>query len=279
MATRAKTSILVTGGTGALGRHVVARLLEAGREVRVLTRRGAEDRGGVEFVQGDLATGEGVDLAVPGAETILHLAGSSKGDTDKARHLLDAASRARTPHVVYISVVGADRIPVESAIDRAMFGYFAEKATAERMVAESGLPWTTLRATQFHELFLDVAEKMSKAPVMPYPSRFRFQPIAADEVAERLVELALGPPAGLVPEIGGPRVHGMDQILRTYLSARGKHRLLVPFRAPGRAARAFREGANLTHERPVRRMTWEEFLSRSQLGREGSSHPVATAVR
>ena len=156
---------------------------------------------------GDLATGEGIEAAVDGAEIIVHCAGSSKGDEDKTRNLVRAASRAGTRHLVYISVVGADRVPVVSGIDRAMFGYFASKLAAERVVADSGLPWTTLRATQFHDLILMVAQQMTKLPVIPVPAGFRFQPVDTGEVAGRLVELALGRPAGLVPDMAGPRVY------------------------------------------------------------------------
>jgi uncharacterized protein YbjT (DUF2867 family) len=140
--------ILVTGGTGTLGRLVVPRLQASGRTVRVLSRHSREAGEGVDFVTGDLATGQGIQAAVDGAEIIVHCAGSSKGDEDKARNLVEAAMQAGAPHLVYISVVGADRIPVVSRVDRAMFGYFAAKLAAESVVAESGLPWTTLRATQ-----------------------------------------------------------------------------------------------------------------------------------
>jgi uncharacterized protein YbjT (DUF2867 family) len=78
------------------------------------------------------------------------------------------------------------------SIDGAMFGYFGAKLSAERIVAESGLPWTTLRATQFHELTFTTVRQMAKLPVIPVPSGFRFQPVDAGEVAARLVEFALG---------------------------------------------------------------------------------------
>jgi uncharacterized protein YbjT (DUF2867 family) len=252
--------ILVTGGTGTLGRQVIPRLQEAGRNVRVLSRSGRENNG-IEFVTGDLATGEGVEAALQGAEVVVHLAGTNKGDEVKAETLVRAASKAGVRHLVYISVVGADRVPVVSGVDRAMFGYFASKLGAERVVAESGLPWTTLRATQFHDLSFTTASQMARLPVIPVPSGIRFQPIDTGEVAARLVELALGPPAGLVPDMAGPRVYEMGDLVRTYLRARGKHRALLPVRLPGKAARAFREGANLAPERAVGRRTWEEFLA------------------
>jgi uncharacterized protein YbjT (DUF2867 family) len=201
------TVILVTGGTGTLGRRVVPRLRAAGREVRVLSRSTGD-------VTGDLATGEGIEAAVDGVEIVMHLAGSAKGDEQKARTLVAAAKASGVRHLVYISVVGADRVPVVSGVDRAMFGYFEAKLAAERVVAESGIPWTTLRATQFHDLLLMTVRQMAKVPVVPVPSGFQFQPVDTDEVAARLVELALGAPAGLVPDMAGPRVYALSDLVR-----------------------------------------------------------------
>lgn len=253
--------ILVTGGTGTLGRLVVSRLRDAGCDVRVLSRHSRQSADGVEFMTGDLATGEGVEAAVAGAVTVVHCAGTAKGDENKARNLVREASRAGVQHLVYISVVGADRVPIVSGIDRAMFGYFGSKLAAERVVAGAGLPWTTLRATQFYDLHLTVAEQMAKLPLIPIPAGFRFQPVDAGEVADRLVELALGRPAGLVPDIAGPRVYGFAELVCDYLQARGKRRLMVSVRVPGTAARAFRAGANLSPERAVGHRTWEDFLA------------------
>jgi uncharacterized protein YbjT (DUF2867 family) len=255
--------ILVTGGTGTLGRHVVRRLRDAGNNVRVLSRRSHEAEDGIQFMSGDLATGEGIEAAVDGIETIVHLAGSAKGDEDKARNLVRAASsQTRLPHLVYISVVGADRIPMVSRIDRAMFGYFESKRAAEKVVEDSGLPWTTLRATQFHDLILTVARQLAKLPVAPVPAGFRFQPIEADEVAARLVELTFGEPAGLVLDMGGPRVYGAAELFRGYLRAsKRRRRPIVPVWPPGEAARVFRDGGNLAPEQAVGHRTWEEFLA------------------
>jgi uncharacterized protein YbjT (DUF2867 family) len=253
---------LVTGGTGTLGRHVVRRLRDAGSEVRVLSRSTREAKDGIEFMSGDLATGEGIEAAVDGVGTIVHLAGSAEGDEDKARNLVRAASRAGAPHLVYISVVGVERIPVVSSIDRNMFGYFESKRAAEKVVEDCGLPWTTLRATQFHDLMLMVAQALAKLPVAPIPAGFQVQPVDADEVAARLVELTFGEPAGRVPDMGGPRVYGAADLFRGYLRASKRwRRPIMPVPLPGKAARAFRAGANLAPEQAVGHRTWEEFLT------------------
>jgi uncharacterized protein YbjT (DUF2867 family) len=254
--------ILVTGGTGTLGRLVVRRLHDAGYDLRVLSRRSHAAKDGIEFMTGDLATGEGIEPAVDGAETIVHLAGSARGDEDKTRNLVRAtSSQTRLPHLVYISVVGAQRIPIGSRVDRAMFGYFASKLAAEKVIEDSGLPWTTLRPTQFYDLILMVAKQMTKLPVIPLPAGFCFQPVDAGDVAGRLVELTLGEPAGLVPDMGGPRVYGAAELLRGYLRATKQRRLIVPVWLPGKAAREFRAGANLAFEQAVGQRTWEEFLA------------------
>lgn len=254
--------ILVTGGTGTLGRHLVPLLRVAGRDVRTLSRSGAPHPDATETMVGDLETGAGLDAALAGIEVVVHLAGSMKGDAKKAENLVAAAKRAGTvSHIVNISVVGAGRVPMESGIDRKMFGYYAEKGAAERIIAESGIPWTTMRATQFHDLLLMTARQMTKLPLVPVPAGVSFQPVDAGEVASRLAALALGEPQGLVSDFGGPAIHDMRDLIKSYLVARGKRRLVVPVPLPGKAAQAIRAGVNLAPENAVGRLTWEQFLA------------------
>jgi len=210
---------------------------------------------------GDLATGQGIEAAVEGAGIIVFCAGSFKGDTVQIQNLIPIALRAGTRHLVYISVVGADRVPLTNSIDRAMFAYFGSKLTTERMVADSGLPWTTLRATQFYNALLLIAQQMTKLPILPVPSGFRFQPIDTGEVAARLADLALGAPAGLVAEMAGPQVYSMEELLQAYLRARRTSRPIVPIWFPGKAAGAIREGAIVAPGQGVGKLTWEDFLA------------------
>ena len=136
-----------------------------------------------------------------------------------------------------------------------MFGYYGSKLAAERVVADSGLPWTTLRATQFHESMVKLVQQMAKMPVIPVPAGWKFQPIDAEDVANRLVELALEHRPGWCPTWPG-RVYEMAELVRTYLHAHGKHRLILSVPLPGNANHVFRAGANLAPDRAVGRRTW-----------------------
>ncbi|MFF2079906.1 SDR family oxidoreductase [Kitasatospora sp. NPDC058162] len=256
--------VLVTGGTGTLGRRVVPLLRAAGRTVRVLSRQEREaGADGVTYVRGDLLGDQAeaaarLDEALAGVGTVLHLAGGPKGDDEATRRLVAAAVRAGVRHLVYISVIGADKVPL---------GYFRAKHAAEEAVAGSGLPYTVLRAAQFHDLAFTVVEKMAKLPVLPAPGGVRWQPVDVREVAARLVELALEEPAGLVPDLAGPTVYEMGELTRAYLVARGRSRRQLPVRVPGKVGRAYRAGANLALAGAEHgRRTWEEFLAERLAG-------------
>ena len=181
--------ILVTGGTGTLGRLVVARLRDAGRDVRVLSRQAREPEQGVELVsgrprhrRGHRRRGRGRrDDRPPGRRP----EGRRREGPDTGHGGVAGRRPPPRPHLGR----RRGRVPVASRVDRAMFGYFESKRAAEEVVAGSGVPWTTLRATQFHDLMLATARGMARLPVIPVPSGFRFQPVEADEVAARLVSL------------------------------------------------------------------------------------------
>ncbi|WP_245672587.1 SDR family oxidoreductase [Nocardia anaemiae] len=247
------TTILLTGGTGTLGRHVTPLLVEAGFKIRMLSRKAHESTDGVEFVTGDLLEGTSVEAAVDGTEIILHLAGGPKGDDIATRHLADAAAKAGVQHIVYIGVVGADKLPI---------GYFHAKYAAEQAIVESGVPFTILRAAQFHDLALKTARAMAKSPIVPAPGAVLWQPVDSREVAARLVELTRDAPAGRVPDLVGPTVYTLAELIRGYLKAEGKRRLFLPVPVPGKVGRAYRAKQNLTLEgATVGKLTWENFLA------------------
>ena len=151
--------ILVTGRTGSIGSRVIPLLREAGRSVRILTRHPHSDSPGIQHVVGDTTQDTGLADAFDGIRTILHLAGGAKGDDIAARNIVSAAQKSQATHLVLISVVGADRMPI---------GYFRAKAAAEAAFADSGLPWTVIRVAQLHDLVLPVVRTLRGIAV---PSR------------------------------------------------------------------------------------------------------------
>ncbi|MGN9777670.1 SDR family oxidoreductase [Micromonospora sp. H33] len=248
--------ILVTGGTGLLGRLVVKRLLDAGAKVRVMSRRPrpAGDRAPYAWATADLRSGSGVREATVGVGSIVHCATAfgRRSETQLARTLIDAARRNGTPlHLLYISIVGVDRVPLP---------YYQGKLAAERLVQQSGLPHTIMRATQFHDLLRTLFAAAATAPAMPVPD-FAFQPIAVGEVADRLAQLAVGEALGRAPDIAGPEVRHARDLARAYLQATGRRRLVLPVRLPGKTFRAYRAGAHLAPDRAIGKITFAEYLA------------------
>jgi uncharacterized protein YbjT (DUF2867 family) len=244
--------VLVTGGTGRLGRSVVARLVEAGQDVRVLARHQRDIPTQVTFFMGDLRQGEGIDAAVRGVGVIINCATSTKGDAEVATNLVTAAAKVGSPHFVQPSIVGIDSM--------AQWGYVKTKVKVERIVENCGLPWTILRVTQFYNYCFENSQKLAKFPlVAPVPRGFRVQPVDSREVAARLVELALGEAAGRAPDMSGPEISSWKDLLSSYLTATHQRKLVVPMPVPG--GKAVRNGALLPppgHTEGVR--TWDQFL-------------------
>jgi uncharacterized protein YbjT (DUF2867 family) len=240
-----KRTILVTGATGTLGVPTTAQLREAGHDVRALSRRT-----GPGLVTGDLLSGAGLTSAMDGVGTIVHLA-TGKDDVRAVATLLDEADRARVGHLVLISIVGIDDIPL---------GYYTQKREVERLVSESDVPHTILRATQFHSFVERLFTAQRWVPVVLAPA-FDLQPIAVEEVARRMVELAGGAPAGRVPDIGGPARRPVADLAAAWAAARGVRRPIVPLRLPGKTFEGYRAGHQLVAGPAYGVVTFEEHLA------------------
>ncbi|MCD9877315.1 SDR family oxidoreductase [Streptomyces guryensis] len=245
------TTILVTGGTGTLGRLVTERLRADGHEVRVLSRRTRPYA--VDLREG----GAGLEAAVTGVDTVVHCATTQTGGDEKAAgNLVAAARRAGVRHLVYISIVGVDRVP---------FPYYRTKFAVEKLIEESGLGWTVLRTTQFHDLLVRMLRGLAKLPVVLLPAGVRDQPIEVAEAAARLAELAAGAPAGRVEDMGGPEIRTSESLARSYLKAAGRRRAVVNVPLWGKTYRAFRDGGHLAPGLAVGKGTFEQYLA----GRRG----------
>src|SRR3989337_1256223 len=193
--------VLVTGGTGVLGREIVPRLAAAGYTGRGMSRRAGPAAGApTEWAQAQIEAGEGLAEAVAGVDVIVHCASSPFRrtrvvDVEGTRRLLGAAKAAGVPHFVYISIVGIDRIPLP---------YYKAKLAAERLIEESGAPYSIQRAPPFHTLVDQTLRSLTRFPIGFYPAGFKFQPIDPGEVAERIVQQVEAGPGGRLPDIAGP---------------------------------------------------------------------------
>lgn len=224
--------VAVAGGTGVVGRLVVEALRRAGHEVTVVARSAGAD----------LVTGEGLLAALQPASVVVDVANSPVTGRKKSvafferatSNLLAAEAKVGVGHHVALSIVGVDRVDL---------GYYLGKRRQEELVRGGSVPWTILRATQFHEFPAQLAERV-RGPLLPVPS-MRTQPVAAREVAQVLTELALADPVADTIELAGPEVHRMPDLARRLLRARGSRRLVAPLRLPGRVGRDLATGGLL----------------------------------
>lgn len=243
--------VAVAGGTGIVGSHVVSALTRDGHTPVVLARsRGV-----------DLTSGQGLGAALAGADAVVDTSNvtttsrrrSVEFFTRATSNLVDQAGRAGVQHLVVLSIVGIDRVD---------FGYYEGKRRQEELVRDAAMPHTILRATQFHEFAQQLLDRVP-GPVAVVP-RMRSQPIAATEVAGELVRLAAGPALGDAPELAGPEVHDMAELVRRQARRNGSRRPVLAVRLPGGVGRAMAGGALLpSGPGPRGSITFDDWLAGS----------------
>lgn len=255
------TRILITGGNGHLGQVLVSKLSNyPAYTIRVMSRspRPENLKPVIEWVQADLEMDKGLDRAVDGAQTIIHAATSPQKhsrqvDVDGTRRLLEHARRAGLSHLVYISIVGVDRIP---------YSYYQNKLAAEQMIEDGGIPWSIQRTTQFHYLLDLFLQALTRFPIALVPTDLLFQPVGIEEVADKLIRCVVSGPSGRLPDMGGPEVLDGFTILQTWLQARRLQRKIVHIRLPGKVFEGFRNGYHTTPQNREGKLTWREWLER-----------------
>ena len=224
--------IAVIGGTGTLGRHVCAELAARGHEVRAIGRSSPD-------FPVDLTTGDGLSAALDSCNAVVDASNATSAKraaqvlVEGSRRLLAAEQRAGVGHHVCISIVGCDRVPM---------GYYKVKVEQEGVVRHDGVPYTIVRATQFHELAAAALGAAGKYRVLPIP-RLQLQTVAAAEVARVVADVAAGPPGRDQVQVAGPEVSSARDLARTWRSVTRRPALLVPVPVPGKLGRALRDGA------------------------------------
>lgn len=234
--------IAVVGGTGTLGHHVVGALRARGEEVRVLSRKSPDH-------PIDLMTGEGLADALAGCDVVVdasNIASLQMGKkiVEGTRQLLAAEAEAGVGHHVGISIVGCEHVPVS---------YYRAKTAQEHAIESGPVPWSLVRATQFHELVAGALRVVARSRVLPIP-RAPLQTVAAAEAAQAVADVAVGAPRGDRFEVAGPEVVDARELANIWRSVTGTRALQVPVALPGRIGRALRAG-RLTNENPDERGT------------------------
>jgi uncharacterized protein YbjT (DUF2867 family) len=277
--------VLVTGATGTLGREVVASLdARGGIDIRATSRRrtGAGDRPAHDWRAVDLRV-DPLDPLVEGCDAVIHLASGTGGadeDVAMARRLVEAVRSQGVRHLVVVSIVGSDRIPLP---------YYGSKQRIEAVVRASGVPWSIVRIAQFHS-FVERLVSVPASLALPTPivADVRFQPVDEREAAEVLVDVAVGPPRGDAPDVAGPQVLTLAEIAATWLAETGSTAKLLAMPlaavegavlsdpAPAdwalAALEAYRAAANTpTGPRVLGRVTFAEWLRRREAGGTGAA--------
>ncbi|TPL92765.1 NAD-dependent epimerase/dehydratase family protein [Mesorhizobium sp. B2-3-11] len=256
--------ILVTGGTGHLGRDLVPALNASGHAVRLLARKAGLDRS-VEWALGDLAMGEGIDEALGGIDTVIHAAtlspiarrgmrpidffsSPSDVDVEGTRRLLAASQRADVSHFIFVSIVG---------LDFSTLPYSRVKLAGERLVRTSPLSWSVIRATPFFYLLAQMLAGLKWLPVWPLPTS-PSNPVDTRDVTSYLAQAVRDGERGVRPQIGGPEVMPFSTFARQYRDALGLRRLILPLPVSRKISLAL--GLVETSERLGER-TWKAWLS------------------
>lgn len=251
--------VLVTGGTGTLGRALLPRLVAAGHEVRVLTRQSVPKLPtGVLPAHGDILDGLAVAQATAGVDAVVHAASNPRRNAHRievegTRNVVAAAQEAMVEHLLYVSIVGIDRNP---------FPYYQAKRAAEAVVETAGVPWTIQRATQFFPMLDYVFATLARVPFLfPVPRGVRLQPVDVRDVADQLVAVLGEKAAGKAQDFGGPEVRGVDELGRLWAEAREHPRRVRTVPVPGKSFAAFRGGSAVCGDCATGTRTWEDYLA------------------
>ncbi|MFC9976359.1 SDR family oxidoreductase [Spirillospora sp. NPDC127200] len=249
--------VLVTGATGRLGKALLPLLSGSGLAVRAMSRKPRETPG-AEWTAADLATGENLQSALKGVDTVVHLASAPykgrytrKVDIEGTGRLIEAAREAGAAHLVLPSIVG---------IDEVAWGYFRTKAAAESLVRSSGVPWSTIRMTQFHSMADEAFTQMARLRVLIADPGVPFQPVDTGDAAAFVLNRVLEGPTSAVEEFGGPEILTMAEAAVQWREAGTAKCRVLRVKLPGAVGRTMRAGHLATEATPTGTTTWRTYL-------------------
>lgn len=245
------SNILITGGTGNLGKSLVKLLTDLDIEHTIGSRKNSTAAKNIVIM--DLLENKGIKEAVQGKDIIFHLATDMKKDTLVTENLLKAIGNNRDIHLVYSSVVGIDKVPL---------GYYQQKLASEDAIKKSGIPYTILRATQFHQFINQIISTLLKFPIGLLPKQVISQPIQTEIVAAELYKLALEKPFGRTYEIGGAEIGTLEQLAHEWMQKTGKRRWIINLPLWGQLGKTLKNACLTTPNKQHDSLRWRQWLNK-----------------
>lgn len=253
-------SVLITGGTGTLGQELSKQLVERDYVVNILSSKENPDIAYfTNIIQGDLTNPTSLKEAVNSSDIIVHCASNPRNaqavDIEGTKNLLSLLNSNNCKHFIYVSIAG---------VDKSDYPYYQTKYTVEKLIEASGIPYSILRATQFHDLVLyriiQVFDQGVGKPIQ-IPANMQFQSIDKKDAAAAIINLVAGQPTYKITTIGGPEVLTLEAMIQPYFTQLGRNEEIEYIEPSMAFHQVFTTGINLCPENSLDGITWEEYLN------------------
>lgn len=246
--------ILITGSTGHLGSFLLKQLSNSDYKVKLTSRRKPDFSGNFEWVYSDLLTGDGLEEAVKDVEVIIHAATSPMKNTKMVEVSGLAKLLSKSQHIknfIYPSIVGIEDIPMK---------YYSYKYEAEELLKNSFIPYSIVRATQFHSFVENLF--LNKPIIGRYivPKGMKFQSVDTGEFADHLIGFIDKGPQGRADDFGGPEIHSIKEMAEQKIKINNETNKVISFPLTGKLYKSFLIGKNTNENRKQGKITFEEFL-------------------
>lgn len=254
--------ILLTGGTGTLGREIIKQLLSKNYVVSVISSNNKPDLPEqIKVIHADLTKKESIPADIKNATVIIHSASNPANaqsvDLEGTRNLLAAIDKGHTKHFIYVSIAG---------VDKSSYPYYQVKREVEKMIQASAIPFTILRATQFHDFVLHrMIRPFDSGPgsVLKIPKGLQFQSIDKKEVVYKILDLIADDALCEIVTIGGPKVQTLEEMAQIYLDVLDRKDNIEAEKMESERLAMLSSGINLCPDHTYGGISWRQFITNS----------------